>query len=125
MSAGLALQEAIASALAEIEELTGIYDGPPPRAAYPYAAIDAGTELDWSHKSGAGRELLVAVTLWDDQPLRLSGLADGAEKAMGSLGALGGWSLVSLRLLKRRTVRDVAGPWAVGLDFRARVLAQD
>jgi hypothetical protein len=123
MSAGLALQEAIAARLAGMAGLTGIYDGPPPRAAYPYAAIDAGTELDWSHKNGAGRELLVALTLWDDQPLRLSELADALEAGMAELGPVEGWQLVSLRLLKRRTVRDVAGPWAAALDYRARLLA--
>jgi hypothetical protein len=48
MSAGGALQEAVAAALVPVAELTGVYDGPPARAAFPYAAIDGGTEVDWS-----------------------------------------------------------------------------
>ena len=61
MSAGGALQTAIAGALNAIADLTGVFDGPPARAAYPYAAIDTTTESDWSHKSGAGREVMVGI----------------------------------------------------------------
>jgi len=50
MSAGGTLQSAIAAALATIEELTGVYDGPPARAAYPYVALDATTEADWKRR---------------------------------------------------------------------------
>src|SRR6185295_11034309 len=123
MSAGGTLQSAIAAALAALPELTGVYDGPPARAAYPYVAIDATTETDWSHKSGDGREVLVAITLWDDQPVRLHGLADQIEARLSALSALPEWALVTLRLVRRRVLRDVAGPWAAAIDFRARMLA--
>ena len=123
MSAGQALQAALASVLAGEARLTGIYDGPPARAAFPYAVIDAGSESDWSHKSGEGREVLVALTSWDEEPARLSELADAAELLAGGVTVAGGWRLVSMRLLRRRTVRDVAGPWAAAIDFRARLLA--
>ena len=123
MSAGGALQSAIASALGGTPELAGVFDGPPARAAYPYVALDATTESDWSHKSGTGREVLVAITVWDDQPVRLHGLADQVEAAIEGLGGLDGWQLVSMRLIRRRTVRDVAGPWAAAIDYRARMLA--
>jgi hypothetical protein len=123
MSAGGALQAALAATLETIELLSGIYDGPPARAPFPYAVIDAGNESDWSHKNGAGREVLVAVTLWDEQPARLHELADQAEDLVIALVAVDEWQLVTLRLLRRRVVRDVAGPWAAVLDFRARLLA--
>ena len=123
MSAGGALQSAIASALGGTVELTGVFDGPPARAAYPYVALDATTESDWSHKSGTGREVLVAITVWDDQPVRLHGLADQVEAALASLVDVGGWQLVTMKLVRRRVVRDVAGPWAAAIDYRARVLA--
>lgn len=123
MSAGGALQSAIAGALSALVELSGVFDGPPARAAYPYAAIDATTETDWGHKSGAGREVMVAITVWDDQPVRLHALADQVESALEALGLVEGWQLVTMRLLRRRVLRDVAGPWAAAIDFRARMLA--
>ena len=123
MSAGGALQAALASVLAGEVRLTGIYDGPPARAAFPYAVIDAGSESDWSHKSGEGREVLVALTLWDEEPARLAELADAVERLAVGVGQVDGWQLVSMRLMRRRTVRDVAGPWAAAIDFRARLLA--
>ena len=122
MSAGGALQAALTGALAAESRLTGIYDGPPARAAFPYAVIDAGSESDWSHKSGEGRELLVAVTLWDEEPVRLAELADAVEGLARGVAVSDGWQLVSMRLIRRRTVRDVAGPWAAAIDFRARIL---
>lgn len=125
MSAGSALQTAIATALTAIEELSGVFDGPPARAAYPYVALDATTESDWSHKSGEGREVLVAITLWDDQPVRLHGLADRVETSLLALSGVEAWQLVTMRLVRRRVVRDVAGPWAAAIDFRARMLAAD
>lgn len=123
MSAGGALQTAIAAALANVQDLTGVFDGPPARAAYPYVALDATTESDWSHKNGNGREVLVAITVWDDQPVRLHQLADLVEANLQTLDGIEGWQLVTMRLMRRRVVRDVAGPWAAAIDFRARMLA--
>jgi hypothetical protein len=124
MSAGGALQTAIAAALGGVDELTGVFDGPPARAAYPYVAIDATTESDWGHKNGDGREVLVAITVWDDQPARLHALADQIEASLQGLPEIDGWQLVTMQLVRRRVVRDVAGPWAAAVDFRARMLAQ-
>jgi hypothetical protein len=123
VSAGGALQSAVAGALSGVEGLTGVFDGPPARAAYPYVALDATTETDWSHKTGTGREVMVAITLWDDQPVRLHGLTDAIEAAVETVGALAGWQLVTMQLVRRRVMRDVAGPWAAAVDFRARMLA--
>jgi hypothetical protein len=123
VSAGGVLQTAIAAALNGLEELSGVFDGPPARAAFPYAAIDATTETDWSHKNGEGREVLVAITLWDDQPVRLHELADAVEANLEALPAIDGWQLVTMRLMRRRVLRDVTGPWAAAIDFRARMLA--
>lgn len=122
MSAGASLQQAIALRLTALSELSGVYDGPPVRAVFPYVAIDAGSEGDWSHKSGEGREVLVATTLWDEQPARIRPLADALEQAVLGTTVVDGWQLVSLRLVRRRIVRDVAGPWAAAVDFRARLL---
>ena len=123
MSAGGDLQSAIAAALNDVEGLSGVFDGPPARASYPYAAIDATTESDWSHKSGGGREVLVAITVWDDQPVRLHELADAVESDLTNLSAFADWQVVTMQLVRRRVLRDVAGPWAAAIDFRARMLA--
>ena len=123
MSAGGALQSAIAAALDPLDGPTGVFDGPPARASYPYAVIDATTETDWGHKSGAGREVLVAITIWDDQPVRLHDLADQVEAVLRALSLGDDWQLVTMQLLRRRIVRDVAGPWAAAIDYRARMLA--
>jgi hypothetical protein len=125
MSAGGALQAALASALASVAELTGVFDGPPARAAYPYVALDATTEIDWSHKSGGGREVLVAITVWDDEPVRLHAIADQIETRLEGLSDVEDWQLVTMRLVRRRVLRDVAGPWAAAIDFRARMLAEE
>ena len=122
MSAGATLQAALAASIGAVAGLTGVFDGPPARAAYPYAAIDASTESDWSHKSGSGREVLIAVTIWDDQPARLQALADAVEAKVLATAVGDAWQLVSLNLIRRRTIRDVAGPWATAIDFRARLL---
>lgn len=125
MSAGGALQEAAVVALRGIEELAGIYDGPPARAAFPYVAIDASEERDWGHKSNAGREVFVASVLWDEQPARLVELADRVEAQLKGVSAVAGWQLVSLQFVKRKIRRDVDGPWAAMIDFRARLLASE
>ena len=125
MSAGGALQAAAAACLSAIEELTGVFDGPPARAPYPYAVVDGGTETDWGHKSGTGREVGLGITVWDEQPVRLHQLADQVEMAVTAVATVAGWQLVSLRLVRRRVLRDVAGPWAAAIDFRARLLAVD
>lgn len=123
MSAGGAIQAQLAATLGTLAELTGVFDGPPARATFPYAAIDASLERDWSHKSGSGREVMIAVTVWDDQPARLQSLADEVEAKAAAIGGTSEWHLVSLVLVRRRTIRDVAGPWATAVDFRARLLA--
>ena len=123
MSAGGALQTAIASSLQAVSDLTGVFDGPPARATFPYATVDATTETDWGHKSGAGREVLVGITVWDDQPVRLHDLADRVEQSMQALPDAAEWDLVNLQLVRRRVVRNVSGPWAAAIDFRARMLA--
>lgn len=123
MTAGGALQAAVAESLGSDLRLSGVFDGPPARAAFPYVVVDGGTELDWSHKSGRGREVLLAVTLWDEQPARLQEMVDDIETAVASVNEVGAWDLVSLVFLRRRIVRDVAGPWAAAIDFRARLLS--
>jgi hypothetical protein len=67
--------------------------------------------------------VLVAITVWDDEPVRLHAISDRIETSLQELSDLEGWQLVTMRLVRRRVLRDVAGPWAAAIDFRARMLA--
>lgn len=124
MSAGAELQAAAVAALHGVAELGGVYDGPPVQAAVPYAVVEAGTEADWGHKSGAGREVRLAVTIRDEgeRPVRLRRLMGEAEAALAGLASVAGWQLVTMRLLSSRAARDRQG-WVGLVEFRARLLA--
>ncbi|HEX8240001.1 MAG TPA: DUF3168 domain-containing protein [Allosphingosinicella sp.] len=126
--AGAALSAAAIEAL-EALELGGVYPGPPLQAAHPYAVVECGAETDWGHKSGAGRELRLAVILRDsgERPERAQAFADVVESAIGAGLDVEGWRLVTLALVRRRTVAEGRGGrmgWAVALDYRARMLAE-
>ena len=128
--AGEALQAAAMAALREIEGL-GVHEGPPVQAAVCYAVVEPGMETDWSHKSGRGREVRLAVTLWDrgERPARLKALAEEAEAAvMGLVGLLQGWRLVTVHFQRCRTVPPKAGSpnaaWAAVIEFRARMMEE-
>ncbi|MET1113253.1 MAG: DUF3168 domain-containing protein [Allosphingosinicella sp.] len=127
--AGAALATAAIEALAALE-LGGVYPGPPLQAAYPHAVVECGPETDWGHKSGAGRELRLAVILRDsgERPERAQAFADVVESAIAAGLDVEGWRLVTLALVRRRTVAEGRGGragWAVAIDSRARLLAED
>lgn len=122
-----ALSAAVTAALGEVAGLNGAYDGPPLQAAFPYAIVDAGPESDWSHKSGDGRELRLALTIHDqgERPARLRGLMRDAEAAIGALGAeIGGWRLVTMVFLRSRMLRAPGAAWTATIDYRARMLRE-
>lgn len=126
--AGAALRAAAIEALESLE-LGGVYPGPPLQAAPPYAVVECGPETDWGHKSGKGRELRLAVTLRDrgERPERVQAFAEVVEAAMEAGLAVAGWRLVTLALVRIRTVAEGRGGalgWAVALDYRARLLAE-
>ena len=106
--------------------LTGVYDGPPPRTAFPYVAINDGIASDWSTKTIAGREIRLALTVWDDgeSTTRLSNLMSHVEDAVLAIpGDLPDWRIASLVFLRSMVVRDPAGPWAGLVEYRVRLLA--
>jgi len=124
-SAGEALIAAVTAALGEVAGLNGVYDGPPLQAAFPYAVVDAGPESDWSHKSGEGRELRLAVTIRDqgERSARLRALMRAAEAAIGGLESeLDGWRLVTMVFLRSQMLRSNDATWTAALDYRARLL---
>ena len=108
-------------------ELTGVYDGPPPRAAYPYISVADGLATDWSTKTATGREIRLALTVWDDgeEASRLHILMGHAEDAVAAMARdLPGWRVASNVFLRSLVARDAAGPWAGLVEHRIRILSQ-
>ena len=124
MIAGEALREAAADAEAGVRGLA-VYDGAPLQAAFPHATLDAGLESDWSHKSGRGREVRLALTIIDqgERPVRLRARMAEAEDALETTerAARAGWRVVTMHYLRSRTLRQPRG-WAGVIEFRARML---
>ena len=77
-SASLALQSAIAGALAanpSLTALTGgssrVFDDVPPGTPYPYLTIGQSIERDWSTGTEDGREHTLTLNVWSRAPGRL------------------------------------------------------
>ncbi|HEX8223927.1 MAG TPA: DUF3168 domain-containing protein [Allosphingosinicella sp.] len=126
--AGATLQAAAIEALAALD-LGAVYPGPPLQAAFPHAVVECGAESDWGHKNGRGRELRLAVILRDrgERPDRARAFAEVAEAAIEAGLEVEGWYLVTLTMVRRRTVAEGLGGkagWAVAIDYRARMLAE-
>jgi hypothetical protein len=125
-SASAALVAAAMAALRDVAGLSGVHEEMPIQAAPPHVMVGAGLETDWSHKSGAGRELRLTIILRDqgERPTRLRALAADAAAALEGMAApLGGWRLVTLVFVRSMTVAESVGRWALTLDYRARMLA--
>ncbi len=108
------------------QALTGIHDGPPVRAPYPYIAIADGLSSDWSTKTEVGREIRLALTVWDDgeSAARLHNLMSHAEEAIAAMARdLPGWRVASNVFLRSLVARDADGPWAGLVEHRIRVIA--
>jgi Protein of unknown function (DUF3168) len=108
-------------------ELTGIYDGPSPRAVFPYVSFADGLSTDWSTKTEQGREIRLALTVWDDgeEASRLSSLMGHVEDAVAAMPRdLPGWRVASVVFLRAIVARDAAGPWAGLVEHRVRMHAQ-
>jgi hypothetical protein len=107
--------------------LSGVFDGPPPRAAYPYISVTDSLSSDWSTKTATGREIRLAVTIWDDgeEASRLHNLMGHAEEAIAAMARdLPGWHVASNVFLRSMVARDAAGPWAGLVEHRIRILSQ-
>ncbi len=118
-----ALQAHPALALA----LSGVYDGPPARVAYPYVSVGDSLSSDWSTKTATGREIRLALTVWDDgeEPTRLHTLIGHVEDAIAGVARdVPGWRIASLVFLRSLITRDAAGPWAGLVEYRVRILSQ-
>ena len=121
--AGEVLADRALTALAAVEGLNGAYDGLPAQASLPYAVIEIGPESDWGWKGGEGRELRLTATVHDDgeRPGRLRVLMEAAEAALLGLGGDGGWRVVNVVPVRRRTMQKRAGQWAGLIEVRVRM----
>ncbi|HMT40527.1 MAG TPA: DUF3168 domain-containing protein [Sphingorhabdus sp.] len=108
------------------DELTGVFDGPPPRSAFPYVSINDGICGDWSTKTAMGREIRMGLTVWDDgeSATRLHQLISHVEDAVAALPRdLPGWRIASIVFLRSFVARNAAGAWAGVVDYRIRMLS--
>ena len=123
-----AVVEALGNSVPVMAAVSGIFDGPPSRASFPYVAISDGSSSDWSTKTAPGREVRAALTVWDDgeEPARLYGLMHDVEQAVAGIERdLDGWRVASVAFVRSLVVRDPAGPWAGLVEHRIRVMASD
>lgn len=114
-----------AAAVAVLGGIAPVYDGAPPRAPFPYIVVSDSSATDWSTKTTRGREVRLAVTVWDDGeiPARMRGLMTSVEDAIVGLARdLPGWRVASIVFVRALVSRDVAGPWAGLVEHRIRVL---
>ena len=124
-----AVQQSLVAALSAhqslTDEISGIYDGPPSRADYPYIALATGASLDWSHKTGTGRELSLALTVYDDgeTAARLHRVIALVEESLGAgLADPAGWQIVTFDFRRTRILRSAINPWSGLIEYRARCL---
>jgi Protein of unknown function (DUF3168) len=123
MSALAAVQAALVTQLASIAP---VYDGAPPRAAFPYIVISDSPVTDWSSKTERGREIRLALNIWDDGETAesLRALMIAVEAAMDDFPRdLPGWRVASLIFLRSLISRDPDGPSAALIEYRVRIIA--
>jgi Protein of unknown function (DUF3168) len=118
-----AVQAALVTLLADIAP---VYDGAPPRAAFPYIVISDSPVTDWSSKTEQGREIRLALNIWDDgeEAESLRTLMIAVEAAMDDFPRdLPGWRVASLIFLRSLISRAPEGPSAALIEYRVRIIA--
>ena len=126
MSASLAVQKLLATALASVPAVTGVYDGPPVDAVAPYLVIGPDLVTDWSTKTETGHEHRIGITVWDAGPgtVRAKTIMGDVETILaGLVGTRDSHIVVSTRLLRTLVLTDAEG-WTQGIvEFRVRTRA--
>lgn len=126
MSVQALLSAAMAEALGSVD--LAVFDAPPVRAARPYAVIEEASLGNWGTKDLAGREGVLAMTLFDggERPVRLRSLTGEVESAIEAMARdLGeGWRVVTLILARSRIVREGDSRWMAMSEWRVRILRE-
>ncbi len=128
MSASLAMQQMLVSALAGVPGITGVFDAPAPDQPSPYLTIGGDQLTDAGHKTGRGHEHRITVTAWAEGPAAApvkALLAEVEARVLGLAGSRGGHRIVFVRLVRSLVLTGVPG-WRQGIiEFRVRTEAED
>ena len=103
-----------------------VFDGAPERSTYPYVVISDGLVTDWSTKTAVGRDVRLALTLWDDgqEADRTHALMGAMTEAVAALPAtVPGWQIIACSFIRSLIARDADGPWAGLVEHRVRMMA--
>lgn len=138
MSAELAVRGALVAALrgdaALIGQVNAVYDGAPVQASAPYVVIEECAGVEWGGKGLDGCEVRLSIGLRDqgESSARLAAMVARLDAAArGSAGTLAqGWRIVTVRLVRSRIMRRVAGPrepggWQGVVDYRIRAVREE
>lgn len=123
MGATVALQEALVGRLVQHPEFTGIYHDAPARAPFPYVVLICDDEKDWSCKGRDGREIMLSLAIWDDEPGRLLDLEALVEAELAEAAISGRWHLSTFVQVGKRRSRNPSGPDSSRIEMRARLIA--
>jgi hypothetical protein len=107
-------------------QLNAITEEAPARTAPPWLAVAASASTDWSTKSGAGREVRIALELHcrGDTPEAAAALVAAIEARIDSLPrAQPRFAIASHRFLRARAEQRAESRRAVLLEYAFRILA--
>ncbi len=102
-------------------------EGPVATSA-PAIAIVASAAADWGHKTGAGREVRLALEITDrgDDPATIAAIAARVEHRIATLApAQSGFRVVVTQFLRSRSIRRTRSTRAVLIEHRFLLLAAD
>ncbi len=117
MSASLALQKLLVTALADVPGITGVYDGPPAEAVSPYLVVGSDLVIDWGTKTDIGHEHRIAVNVWHEGPGAsvAKQLLGRVENRLRNLSGSRDGHRVALVRLQRSLVLTAAEGWSQGI----------
>lgn len=106
--------------------INAIEEEGPVAASQPHIALVASASADWSTKSGAGREIRLALELVDrsDDPAASAAIVSRVEQRIATLAPQqGGFRVVVTQFLRSRAERRARSMRAMLLEYRFLVMA--
>ena len=120
-----ALVSSLMSVLKAVPGLSQVSDGAPIQAGDAAAIVEVGPETDWGFKGGEGAEVRFAIVLTcgGESPARARALSQKIRAAVAPVRPdLGGWTLVSMAMLRSRVLREAGPTWTAVVEYRARMV---